>query len=729
MNFRALREDKLKRSQEDMAKMLDVGIGQIKKWDSGNVDDLSIALLQKIAANTGLSLDDICRYEKKKPQPVEVKNTWEKADFTKKSIVGYIKDALEKYNLSDKQKQDYIDGLKDGIEANLVKPSISIVGRSDTGKSTLINALIGMEKMPTAWTPTTSIAVYIKHIKDRPDFIKDDAWVFASHMDGEDLWNVKKLYDKEYCEKWRIAQGGVEILHNFGTRQGETGQRAKQTAGSAVVFLDAKILLDCDIVDLPGYGTERESDDSITFKAAQRTDILIYLSLANGFLKAEDMNYLKENIKNLPVWEQKGKNNVKPLSNLFIVASQAHTVGYGNGKQLSEILLKQYEYFYRTLGGDYWKKREGLSGYCNYGEDILPTRFFTYTTDIPNLCKQFNSQLKSILELLPDIIHERAKEFVREYVEKRKPTLQAEIAKYEGMIADRDKYVRVREGIEGNELNRIREKESKEREILGLIHRMSEESKNEFKKYSAGKLTVDSIVQLIKDRKIQNKKEDVECFAGWLQDELQNKCESILNSKSAQVSEATKDYVSQFEKGIRVIFDKFSLDLDFDAGFAFANALAKIGIIGGLGAYILGEAAWALGSLAFIAGAGGGIAIGAAALGPIGIVAGLAIAGALGIAKLFGGGWEKTVAKKILRAYDENKVIEKYCNGMEDYWRKTESAFNEAAEVLEQKWEEYVSELDHVIKKYDIKELKYNIAQLNNMMDFFDDIPLQESGF
>ena len=82
-----------------------------------------------------------------------------------------------------------------------------------------------------------------------------------------------------------------------------------------------------------------------------------------------------------------------------------------------------------------------------------------------------------------------------------------------------------------------------------------------------------------------------------------------------------------------------------------------------------------------------------------------------------------------MRAYDENKVIEKYCNGMEDYWRKTESAFNEAAEVLEQKWEEYVSELDHVIKKYDIKELKYNIAQLNNMMDFFDDIPLQESGF
>ncbi len=32
MNFRALREDKLKRSQEDMAKMLDVGIGQIKKY-------------------------------------------------------------------------------------------------------------------------------------------------------------------------------------------------------------------------------------------------------------------------------------------------------------------------------------------------------------------------------------------------------------------------------------------------------------------------------------------------------------------------------------------------------------------------------------------------------------------------------------------------------------------------------------------------------------------------
>ena len=67
-------------------------------------------------------------------------------------------------------------------------------------------------------------------------------------------------------------------------------------------------MLNCDIVDLPGFGTETDSDDEITLKAAQRTDVLIYLSQANGFMRIEDIEYLKQNVRNLPIWEKKGDN-------------------------------------------------------------------------------------------------------------------------------------------------------------------------------------------------------------------------------------------------------------------------------------------------------------------------------------------------------------------------------------------------------------------------------------
>lgn len=183
--------------------------------------------------------------------------------------------------------------------------------------------------MPTSWTPTTSIAVYIKHISDRPAFIKEYALVFNNHLGSENMWNERQLYDEQYCRSWKIAAGGVEILRSFGTRQGENYDKE---AGAAVIFLDAPVLKTCDIVDLPGFGTETESDDNITFAATQKSDVIIYLSQANGFMKIEDITYLKRNINELPVWENKSSNALSPLSNLFIVASHAHTVKHSTGR-------------------------------------------------------------------------------------------------------------------------------------------------------------------------------------------------------------------------------------------------------------------------------------------------------------------------------------------------------------------------------------------------------------
>lgn len=98
------------------------------------------------------------------------------------------------------------------------------------------------------------------------------------------------------------CRGDLSLLETYSTRQ---GGGLKTEAGSAVVFVDAPILLNCDIIDLPGYGTETASDDVITAKTAAHADVLIYLSLASGFLRIEDIEYLKNNVRTLPVLEKK----------------------------------------------------------------------------------------------------------------------------------------------------------------------------------------------------------------------------------------------------------------------------------------------------------------------------------------------------------------------------------------------------------------------------------------
>ena len=726
MDLKSFREDKLKiKTQTAFAELLGVDQSNISRWEK-DPDSIPFQMIQRILEKTGATFEELTGWKRPIPDPLNVKDTWEKADFTKCTLTEYIRKALHQMDLPEEQRKAYIDDLRFGIEANLIKPKIAIVGRSDTGKSTLINALVGSDKMPTSWTPTTSIAVYIKHISDRPSFIEEDVWVFANHLGSENTWNERQLYNEEYCRSWKIAAGGVEILRSFGTRQGENYDKQ---ARSAVVFLDAPILKTCDIVDLPGFGTETESDDEITFAAAQKADVIIYLSQANGFMRIEDITYLKRNISELPVWEAQGQNELKPLSNLFVVASQAHTISNGNRAELSNILDIGCKNLMKTLPNGYWTEREKASGYSYQGDgyEELRSRFFAYTTDIPDLCKPFNEELTKVLEALPVIIDERTKQFVRKYVASRKPNLTKEIQKYEGIVADRERYITLLSEIEANELARIKDNDARKNDVRTEISRLQKDSIDEFSTYLSSLLNVDALIQLMHEKGIKNKREDVELFGSSLQSALQARCEGILKVKSETLSEKTKNYINAFSASINGPFKDNNIEIDFDAGWAFASALSTLGVIGGFGVFL---ASTISGTILF-AGIGFGIGssiwagiITSSIFGPIGIAAGLLLAGGLGLAKLFGGGWEKNVAKKIVAAMEENDVAGKYRDGIKKYWAQTEQAFNQAADKLDNEWNTYVENLRTMVDSYDIDEIQTKMAALKYLSDFFDNIPL-----
>jgi len=729
MNLKSFREDKLKLSQMQFAELLAVEQSQISRWES-NPDAIRVDVIQKILEKTGATYEELTGWQKPIPQPLDVDNSWLKADFTKRNLSDYIATALDNVNIPDEQRKAYIDELRHGIAASIVKPQVTIVGRSDTGKSALINALLGADKMPTAWTPTTSIAVYIKHISHKPKFIEEDVdvWVFSNHVDNEDLWDERRLDDEEYCRSWKIGAGGVEILRSYGTRQGDNYEK---NAGAAVVFLDAPILNTCDIVDLPGFGTETEADDNITFKATQRADVIIYLSQANGFMRIEDITYLKRNISELPVWEKKDENNLEPLANLFVVASQAHTVQNGNREQLKNILDTGCTNLLKTLSDGYWKGRQSISGYtyADFGKRELRKRFFAYTTDIPDICERFNRTLKQVLETLPLIIENRTKTFVREYVKTRKPSLLNELQKYEGLVSEREKYITLLKEIDKGELLRTQDNDKRKNDVRTEIERLSEESIQEFSDYCTSVINTDALIALIKSKGIKNKKEDVELFGSSIQSMLQEKCETVLASKSEILSMKTKDYIAAFSEGISHAFDKNSIRMDFDASWTFMSALSKISAIGGVGGFAFGAGAFFAANWAVLSAIIGGArfiaapALAIPVIGQIALAVGLLLIAALGIMKLFGV-WEKSVAKKIVKVFDDNDVNGRFRGGIRSFWTQTEDAFNQATTALDDDWEEYVKNLHFIVDADDIKEIENKIETLKVLSSFFDNIPL-----
>lgn len=722
MDLKSFIEDRLKLTQVQFAELIGEEQSDVSRWVKSGEPPLVV--IEKIAQRTGTDFNTLLGYKKPIPKAFELNSTWEKADFTKRSLTDYISSALEKMELPDEQRKSYLDDLYNGVQSRIVKPKITIVGRSDTGKSTLINALLGMDKLPTAWTPTTSIAVYIKHIADKPAYIEEDVWVFANRVGEEDLWNERLLYDEGYCRKWKIGAGRYEILSSFGTRQGENYTK---NAGSAVMFLDAPILNTCDIIDLPGYGTDTESDDNITFKVTQRADIIIYLSQANGFMRIEDITYLKSNIRELPIWERSGENKLKPLSNLFVVASQAHTINNGNPDELQKILNTGCSNLLKTLPDEYWSDRKNASGYNadDYGPNELKKRFFAYTTDIPDLCKKFDEEFRIILEALPLVINDRAKQFVSEYIKFHKPNLLHEIEKYEGIVRARDKYILLLKSIEDNELSRVQENDGRKKKIRLDIKRLCSESINEFAQYCSEEINTDALVAQIEVRGVKRKKEDIEQFGSQLSSIIHEKCTIILAEKSENLSELTEGYLSGFSKSIQMTFANCHIRSDFDTGFHFVSTLAKFGVAGGFSAFIAGNAVRAGASLFFAKGLGGGaVALSSAVGGPIGIAVGLLIAGTLGVVEIFGGGWKTKVAKKIVKAFEEDNIVEKYRIGIYEYWEQTGAAFEHAATALDNDWEEYVKNLHETVDGYDVEKIEYKIASLKCVTDFFDNIPL-----
>lgn len=63
----------------------------------------------------------------------------------------------------------------------------------------------------------------------------------------------------------------------------------------------------------------------------------------------EDTLFLKNGIQSVGCPEKRGRNILAPLSNIYVVATQAHTVNSGNPEELKKVINSGCERFYSTI--------------------------------------------------------------------------------------------------------------------------------------------------------------------------------------------------------------------------------------------------------------------------------------------------------------------------------------------------------------------------------------------
>jgi transcriptional regulator with XRE-family HTH domain len=732
-DLKNFRENSLKITQSEFAKLTGLRQDHVSRLEK-TPKSISYEELIKIANTFGLTLDQLVNFKKPEPRTITVANEWKNNKEYKSTLVNYLDRKKFSNSVESLDVNFKIKDFKIKFYQIVRKPKIALVGRSDVGKSAMINFMLGKNVLPTAWTPTTSIAIYIKHKNDRPDFIEEDVWIMKDSRN--DRFDIDMIDNQDYMNKWKLSVGNYELLKTYGTR--ENYIKSTNQSSAAVLFIDSDILNNCDLIDLPGYGTgDRVEDDYLTISIKKKADIIIYLSIANGFLRSEDIEYLKETITTLRPIENIN-NKLKPLNNLFVVASQAHTIDGGNINSLKKITDQGAERLYRTIPDKFFDEKIEKTG-LKYDLKSIKDRFYHFSIDTDALSNNLVLDLVELTTKISRIIEKESKVFVKDYVKNSSSSFKKLIDSYDKLIDDKKAYINLIEDIKKTEPVRIKETNTKKEFIINSINETKSLIVDNFRDKYESIINEEYIVSTIKKLNMKNNKEDIKSLLSYLNTELQTEVSEMLGKESKSISKEINKFILGFDSSnltevntkLQIPpFDQTEIFTSGLAGLATFGALAFwASTMGNLGGYALvAHGVGILSSLgvSFTGAGAAGVMSGVFAIGgPVTLAIGLSLLTAFSAFMLVTNiNWEKNLAKKIVKEFNNKFVLNEYYNVVINYWDSTKIAFNTAASNLEKEWKKYQESIESMVDNYDTKDIEKKINYLKEIKSFFENTPL-----
>ena len=720
------RKETLKMSQTEFAAMLGASQDKISRYEQGDPEDIPLSFFKNMAEKLGTSLQEILektgveQVETPKGSKLDIdyEHNWKKVDQSKSRLLKFIDANMQvSFNSYYPRAEELKEQCKFIVKNSMRKRRIAVVGHYSSGKSTLINSVLGTDKLPMAWSPTTSTIVFLRHISDKPGYLNSSENVLVFKMSEERKFTVVDVYSEDEPAVDLCIRGDYSLLKEYGTRSEEATVNS-EVAG-IVVYLDSDILRSVDFVDLPGYGTEEVSDDELTTIMSAHMDALIYLSSSNQFLMGDEIAYLRNTIKTLPAFEHKGQNNVKPLGNLFIVASQAHFIPNKDDldKQIENGMLRFTNSIPTTMQ-EYFEGRSKTTGYDT--EEFFKSRFFSYTTNRKDRSENFEIELKDFIEKIADASMSEVDTYLNQFVDSNCKTISADLDNYKKLRENLEEQEREYKNIILKEPERMKKVRESEDNVYSAISNYSTSSKKDFDEAYDSIVNVDHIVSIIKEKNLKRRKDDIKILADYLSAELEEKLNTTLSGYSNKLQFDIEKYLSDFENiSLKESVDS-SMFAAFDVRRAFASGLTGLAALGALsfwastfgslGGYILVAKGVSILSMLGIS-ISGGTATAVAAVSAIGgpIVLGIAIAVLAAIIAfgIFSGGWQKEIAKNIIKAYgkqkygpDKNKnAIELYDGVIADFWSRTKNAFACAAREAENQWIKNLQMMSDMIEK------------------------------
>lgn len=661
-------------TQSELAKALGVTRDVVAKWER-NPENLRIDTLLKIADFAGMELSELLEYSSYENNSIHIDNHRKSLDSLKQNIM----DFLNRYNnLSYSFLEEDIDKIKNTVSKITDKPIIAFLGLMNSGKTTMINSLLGTNIFPTGWKTNTSTLVKIKHIMDKPIEM------------GK--FNVKLVYRNVLKKEDKCIS--YDLLNYYATQQNEDIDLIDEI----VVYVDNDILCNCDFYDFPGF----TNNDSYMVNKYSDINVgaIVYLSQANKFMNGDDITNLLDWLKRLSIVEHIDNDGLfgKFLPNLFIIASKAKTINYKSENDLKDIIKNACEkMFENSLTDNFFDNRAAISQ-LNYNKEQIEERFFYYAFEDEELRKNFELNFNEFLSLLPSILLENIH---LELIQQCKDKLNFHQEQISELKAFYDKKNELLPCIDG-EINRlpfIHKQIVEKKEILKeSIETHKVYSKYKFFEYYDSVINAEAVEAMITDE-YSNNDTDTKSFMNMLSNKLNNEMVKICSSRFDKVNVETRQVVQKLNLDLTLELKKYGISiknvdtLSFHKNVFGDNLLSFLTTTGGffagyyLGKQLKNKECLELANKTLLS------SVALAASNPLTFGITLSVISTVTFLTLRNTGWKKTLAKRIVASYKKNDIRSQYNEVIDKCWESFGELINQDLDKVYSIYKDYLYDI------------------------------------